>query len=99
MNWPAQHPVISTLALDGDGNLFVFPYSFAPPQSRPSNAPGEPEAVPVDVYSPTGDRIFAGLIPIPNWSAALGDHLYRLETDPATDEPLIVRYRFVEPFD
>ena len=53
----------------------------------------------MDVYSPEGERIFAGFISIANWSAALGDHLYRLETDPATDEPLIVRYRLVEPFE
>ncbi len=56
-----------------------------------------PKPVPVDVYSPKGERIFAGLIPIPTWSAALGDRVYRLETDPATDEPVVVRYRLVLP--
>ncbi len=54
--------------------------------------------VPVDIYSPKGERLFSGMIPIDSWNAALADHLYRVENDPDTEKQVVVRYRLVEPF-
>ncbi len=54
--------------------------------------------VPVDIYSPKGERLFSGMIPIDSWHSAVGSHLYRIETDPETEEQIVVRYRLVEPF-
>ncbi len=54
--------------------------------------------VPVDVYSPAGERLLSGLSPIDSWDSASGDYLYRVETDPDTEERVVVRYRLVEPF-
>lgn len=96
INWPERHPAIGALELDGRGFLYVFPYRFRPPGS-----PEAPEGdVPVDVYSPEGERVFSGLIDMPGWSgwnACLGEHVYRFDTDEA-GERVLVRYRLVTPF-
>jgi len=94
VNWPAQYPVIQSVVLDGAGRLYVVPFRYQVPSDE---APAEPEPVPVDVYSPDGERLFAGLMTIPNWSAALGDHVYRMETDDAGDQ-IVVRYRIATRF-
>ena len=59
----------------------------------------EPRDRPVDVFSPQGEHLFSGYMPVDNWHAARGDFIYRLEFDVAADEQTIVRYRLVTPFD
>ena len=94
VNWPAQYPVIQGLVLDGAGRLYIVPFRYQAPDDE---APAAPEPVPVDVYTPDGERVFAGLMAIPNWSAARGDHVYRMETDDAGDQ-IVVRYRIATRF-
>ncbi len=94
INWPDRYPAISRLLLDGSGRLYVVPFRY----EAPGDDAADPGPVPVDVYSPDGERLFAGQMPIERWSAALGDHVYTLETDDAGDQ-IVVRYRLVEPFE
>ena len=51
----------------------------------------------MDVYGPGGEIIFAGTTTIDNWNAARGAHVYRLETDPETEERVVARYRLEIP--
>ena len=39
------------------------------------------------------------MVAIEGWDSALGDHVYRVETDPDTEEQVVARYRLVEPFE
>jgi len=94
VNWPAQYPAIQSLVLDGAGRLYIVPFRYQAPGDE---APAAPEPVPVDVYTPDGERVFAGLMAIPNWSAARDDHVYRMETDDAGDQ-IVVRYRIATRF-
>ena len=91
--WPERYAAIESLEVDGHGNLWVFPHTDrGPATSRRADGP-----VPVDVYSPEGERLFSGMIAIEGWDSALGDHVYRVETDAATEEQVVARYRLVEP--
>lgn len=92
--WPDRHPAIDRLAVDGSGNLYVFPLIFR--WLAPEPPPAGPFAV--DIYSPSGERLFAGKMPIWRWDAARGDRLYAVETDPETEESVVVRYRVVADF-
>jgi len=91
VEWPTHRPALArvgSLRVDGHGNLFVFP----------TMPPAWPEGTrPVDVYSPEGALLFAGTMPRVNWRAALGDYIYALETDPDTEEDILVRYRLQVP--
>jgi hypothetical protein len=87
--WPEHFAALENLETDGRGNLFVFPYSYRPPDAEP----GEDLLVPVDVYSDTGALLFAGLTAINSWEAAFGEHVFRFEDDPETGERVVVRYR------
>ncbi len=49
----------------------------------------------MDVYSPEGERLMAGLISSP-WSYSRGDYVYTMRPT-ADDEIQIVRYRLVWP--
>jgi len=88
--WPAFLNTIAGLSVDGHGHLYTFPYFFR------GMAPDES---PVEVYSPEGERLFAGTINERAWSAASGDYVYSLRTNEQTDEAELVRYRLIEPFD
>jgi len=55
-----------------------------------SQAP--PESVPVDVYSPDGELLAAGIVP-QTWTYARGDHVYALRGDADLDQTTVVRYR------
>lgn len=93
--WPERWAAIENLEVDGHGHLWVFPHADRGPDTfRATDGP-----VPVDVYSPEGERLFAGMIAIEEWDSALGDHVYRVETDPDTEEQVVARYRLVEPFE
>jgi hypothetical protein len=86
---PAPLAAVTTVAVDGHGHVYVFPLAR-------ESAPG---SLPVDVYSPAGERVFAGLIGGEGWAAAHEDYVFRIEISPETAERRIVRYRLVEPFD
>lgn len=93
-HWPDSHAAIENLQIDGRGNLYVFPHSARTPETT-FEADGP---VPVDVYSPAGERLFTGSIALERWDAAFGDYLYKRETDPVTEEYVVARYRLVRPF-
>jgi hypothetical protein len=88
VNWPKLHPAISHVAVDGSGNLHVF---------LVSSEPWLESRVPVDVYSPDGTRIVAGVSDDHEWTVARGNHVYALDEDANTGEQIIVRYRLVMP--
>ena len=77
------------LRADGHGNLYVFPYT---------GAGWDRDVVPVDVYSPRGERVFAGFIAARSWMRAKDEAAYGIETDGRTGRQRIVRYRIEAPF-
>lgn len=93
MVWPENFAAVENIEADGQGNLCVFPYEYRPPDSEP----GPELLVPVDVYSPEGAALFAGMSPINQWQAAYGEHVFRLEDDADTGERVVARYRIVTP--
>ena len=80
---------LTHLAVDGHGHLYVYPYD---------TAEGASPLLPVDVYTPDGERIFSGMIDDMRWVKARGDHVYVPIFDIGTGEHHVVRYRLVEPF-
>jgi hypothetical protein len=95
------------MLVDGEGRLYVFPYTRgleenADDQDRQAedDAPPEdaeeegPRGSPVDIYSPDGELIVAGLAE-GGWQYARGDYVYALRSDPDTDEIVVYRYRLV----
>jgi hypothetical protein len=96
---PAHLPAIWGMNSDGQGNLYVAP--------RLSEQWGP--SLPVDVYSPTGDRLWTGIVPTPAiwtetayggaailWNAAFGDFVYVVE-ETAEGDPEIQQYRISLP--
>jgi hypothetical protein len=58
----------------------------------------------VDVYSPAGERLFAGriMLPVGAWTgmfAASGDFMFFLDRNAETEEWSVSRYRLAEPFE
>jgi len=88
-DWP-PYWAVDSLRTDGAGNLYVFP-------EMPVEGDEPPQVRPVDVYSPEGDFLAAGLVPH-TWSYALGDYVYGLRRD-EREEMVVVRYRLVLPGD
>ena len=91
IDWPSHRPALAragSVQVNGQGNLFVFPT--VPPEWPEDRRP-------VDVYSRDGEVLFSGSMPRINWRAALGDHVYALETDSDTEESILVRYRLELP--
>ncbi len=89
-DWPELRPAIETIAVDGDGNLYIY--------LHPAADEDEDEERIVDVYSPQGERLFSGRIPAVDWRSARGEYVYTLESDDQTGEERIVRYHLVKPF-
>ncbi len=85
---PERKPALSSIAVDGHGHLYVFPW----PEDL------ETDERPVDIYSRDGEPVFSGWMPVLRWSDARGDFLYGWESDDETGEERIIRYRLVEPF-
>ena len=83
-NWPPRLWAVQSLATDDAGRLFVFLLT---------ELPGEepPDEVPVDVFSPDGEFLAAGIVPSA-WSYARGDYVYGIRPD-EFDEMVVVRYR------
>lgn len=95
---PTKLPALSTLRVDDVGRLYVFPlvyYRLGQPNTLP-------EHLPVDVYSPDGRLLAAGLLPARfglhrdqsgSWLASHEGFIYGLERDALTNDQQIVRYR------
>ena len=83
-NWPPKLGAVQSLGTDDAGRLFVFLLT---------EFPGEvpPDEVPVDVFSPDGEFLAAGIVPS-TWSYARGDYVYGIRPD-ELDEMVVVRYR------
>lgn len=77
------------LRADAHGNLYVFPWV---------GADWQRDVVPVDVYSPRGERLFAGFIADRSWMRAKDDAVYGIESDERSGLQRIVRYRLGTPF-
>jgi hypothetical protein len=88
---PQFFPSLNLIQTDGHDHLYVWPFE----DYRP--VPPDDDTA-VDVYSEDGDRLFTGSMPRIEWEAAYGDYVYMIETDEATREQVVVRYRLVEPF-
>lgn len=88
LDWPELDEAISsTIRTDGHGRLYVLPRLAAPEED-------DSEGIPIDVYSPDGELLAAGMS---NglWDSARGDHVYTLRPDAASGEYLVKRYRLV----
>ncbi len=90
-DWPERWNALAEIHVDGHGHLYVFPAEHLRYREDVTEWP-------VDVYSADGRRIFSGLLSGEYWSAAWGDYVYVIGTNPSTDERQVVRYRLVEPF-
>ena len=84
-DWP-PYKAVESLGTDGAGNLYVFP-------TMPVEGDEPPELRPVDVYSPAGELLAAGVVPR-TWGYALGDYAYGLRRD-EREEMVVVRYRLL----
>ncbi len=89
--WPERFAALENIETDARGNLYVFPYTFRPPDSEP----GPDLPVAVDVYSPEGLSLFAGMSEINHWDAVFDNYIFRLEDDSDTGERIVVRYRIL----
>ncbi len=99
-NWLERMPGIGNLAVDGDGNLYVFPYVYVYRDPYPyGGSDPPPDEYAVDVYSPDGELLSNAVMDRMGWTAALGDHVYSRGVDPETDNEVIRRYRLVVPWD
>lgn len=85
---PTHKPALTRVAVDGHGQVFVFPWF----------DDDDTEARPVDVFSAAGERLFSGWVPELRWSDAHGDFVYGHEADDDTGEERIIRFRMIEPF-
>jgi hypothetical protein len=73
------------LRTDGAGRLYVFPNVSA------ADVEGV-QGRPVDVYSPQGELLVAGMITT-SWMSSRDDYLYTFRGDPELDQTVVVRYR------
>ena len=85
-DWPPRLWAVQSLATDDAGRLFVFLLTEF--QGAGEEPPGE---VMVDVFSPDGEFLVAGIIPS-TWSYARGDYVYGIRPD-ELGEMVMVRYR------
>ena len=86
------------MGVDGRGHLYAVLYPT--PEDRAAGR------LAVDVYSQSGDRLFAGWMPnrfsdavaADGWITAWSDYVYGLGNDQVHGEATMVRYRLVTPF-
>lgn len=88
--FPERLPVLSHIAVDGHGHVYVYP------RFRRGDTLQDR---PVDVYSTEGEHLFSGMIPDRRWRRAEGDFVYAAGEDRVTGEHLVWRWKLVEPFD
>ena len=91
-DWPEHTIALGSVQVDGQGRIYVFPVASS---DEDPNQADEARLVPVDVYSPQGERLLAGLIGN-GWAFARGDYVYTVRPTP-DDEVQVVRYRLVWP--
>jgi hypothetical protein len=84
LEFPPLDPAVLTANVDGHGRLFVYP--------NVGDQPPDEGYSPIDVYSPEGDLIAAGMGPA-GWITAQGDHVYGWRHDEETDNWYVVRSR------
>lgn len=82
LHFPPLGPAIDDVLVDGRGRLYVYP--------NPGDQPEEDPYVPIDVFSPDGALIAAGLGPA-TWTTARGDYVYGWRHDEETDHWYVVR--------
>lgn len=87
---PDFFPAVDRILTDGRRRLYIVPFWRRTPGATR-------EEIPVDVYAPDGARLMAGWMPDVEWHAAQDDLVYAIETDPASGEELVVRYRLGLP--
>ena len=79
--------------------LYVFPYVYLPRDPSTGEALEDPpDEFAVDVWSPDGQPLWSGWIPLSGWTEALGEYVYSMVTDPDRSEEVLRRYRLVTPF-
>jgi hypothetical protein len=84
LDWEILYPAITTVLTDDAGRLYVFP-------GIPAEKEGLPESRPVDVFSPRGEFLAAGIVPA-TWRYARGEYVYGTRPD-ENEENVVVRYR------
>ncbi len=85
-DWPPRLWAVQSLATDDAGHLFVFLLTeFQGASEEP------PDEVMVDVFSPDGEFLAAGIVPS-TWSYARGNYVYGIRPD-ELGEMVMVRYR------
>jgi hypothetical protein len=84
-DWPQYGDVVGLLRTDGEGRLYVFP-------TVEYEGDEFPDLRPVDVYSPNGDLLAAGLVSS-SWTFARGPYVYGYRGDAALDQTVIIRWR------
>jgi hypothetical protein len=95
MEYPAVWPAYHRLQLDDDGRLWVL-RTPDPLEARVRGERAPPrEPRQYDVYDRDGTLLFELTMPA-SMSAARGEHLYAIITDPEFDVQFIQRYRMVE---
>ena len=96
VTFPDRFPAIRRILVDGHGHVYVFPYTWV---GMPGAATTADVAVPVDVYSAEGERLFTGMSPQRSWAHFDGDHVWEIGSDPDTEENVVRKMRLVEPFE
>lgn len=75
----------------------MFPFIAADKVNDPQRR--DPAVVrPVDVYSPDGELLFAGMISGISWADAEGEYVYGSKLDRTVEEQRAVRYRIRRPW-
>ena len=92
VNFLDRLPSVSRMVVDGAGRLFVYPYVLDEGREGVFD-------VPVDVYAPDGERLFAGMIPNRGWRRSRGEFVFGAGSDRVTCESRVFRWRLVVPFE
>jgi hypothetical protein len=82
LEFPEHYVAVNASRLDGRGRLHIFP--------NPGEQTEEDPYMPIDVYSPDGDFIAAGLGPA-NWRVGQGDYVYSWRHDEESDDWYVIR--------
>ncbi len=84
LEFPELGVAVDRARVDGHGRLYVYPNVGDQPEDDPYQ--------PIDVFSPEGELIAAGIGPA-GWVAAHGDHVYSWRHDEETDDWYVIRHR------